>query len=151
MTPDHPLHARKALDRAAVNALPALLDEAETNAREIERLRAAVEIWKAVYWSPIKDGPMTNDIPALAAKLSVAQRNAIFWLTDDWTDDRFGDALVSVLWSVDACLCRPAIIEWKVTYPEGWRPVNHHRLTPLGIALRQHIMGQKDERAQRND
>ena len=86
---------------------------------------------------------MTNP-KSIAEGLSEAQRNAVFWLSEDWTDDRHSDALVPVLWSDDAILLQPAIIEYRKERPQGWRTVHMFRLTPLGIEVRRQLLENSD-------
>jgi len=89
--------------------------------------------------------PLTPEQRAVLRGLSEAQRNAIFWLSEDWIDDRHSDALVPVLWSDDAIFLRPAIIEYEAEHPRGWRTVHRFRLTPLGLLLRQSLIPMKGE------
>ena len=83
------------------------------------------------------------DLQTILSGLSEAQRNAIFWLGEDWTDDRHSDALVPVLWSDDALFLQPAIIEYRKRIERGWRPVHEHRLTHLGIQVRAALQGEQ--------
>lgn len=50
----------------------------------------------------------------IAEKLTELQRDAIYWLDDDWQAHEFNEQLARLWWNREAVLLRPAIIEHRI-------------------------------------
>lgn len=82
------------------------------------------------------------DLEQLARGLTEAQRKAILALIGEWQVDDSTNALVRLLWSEEAKALRPRFIEYRKRRATLSRPLHEMRLTPLGLALRDHLRKQ---------